>query len=211
MIYFITDGNFTKIGVSNDVTRRLKELQTSNAKELSILKTIEGEYVLESKLHDFFSVYNVHGEWYKLPKHVLNRFENNILKYKEDHNKLIKYIDDRIELNKVVKGNTPAIVDYIMKQMADRKYVSSALMASVLGITKEVVRVIVNRLGVSEHIVKHNNKVMAREAFLSNEAKYKRANKGKRGNNKTHTFKKRRNKTKVEMQKSRYEQNKVVG
>jgi Meiotically Up-regulated Gene 113 (MUG113) protein len=70
-VYFITDGEYIKIGISNNVKSRLSGLQTSNPKKLSLLSSIEcpdstyaGE--LERTLHERFSESRASGEWFKL-------------------------------------------------------------------------------------------------------------------------------------------------
>lgn len=64
MVYFITDGRYTKIGVALDPEKRLRELQTGNPFKLSIAKVIDGSYEEEGKLHDMLHLYKINGEWY---------------------------------------------------------------------------------------------------------------------------------------------------
>ena len=68
VVYFITDGTYTKIGVSNNVNHRLSILQVANPLELSIVKTIESNtpYKLEAELHEKYKEYSIRGEWFKL-------------------------------------------------------------------------------------------------------------------------------------------------
>lgn len=70
-VYFITDGDFVKIGKANNVKKRLRILQTGNPKHLSIMKIIECEdctkaYEIESFLHKIMKPLRVNGEWYRL-------------------------------------------------------------------------------------------------------------------------------------------------
>ena len=67
-IYFISDGDGFIIGHSKHPEKRLKELQTANAKDLFIaylFKTNYG-YKLESALHRFMSHCKSRGEWHSL-------------------------------------------------------------------------------------------------------------------------------------------------
>ena len=64
MVYFITDGRYTKIGVTEDPKKRLKELQTGNPFKLSLAKVIDGSYEEEKQLHDMLHLYQINGEWY---------------------------------------------------------------------------------------------------------------------------------------------------
>ena len=70
-VYFITDGDYIKIGVANNLENRLSALQTSNAKELKILFSIpmkdkESAYALELFLHNTYKSKNVRGEWFDI-------------------------------------------------------------------------------------------------------------------------------------------------
>lgn len=71
-VYFISDGEFIKIGKSNNVERRLLELQTANPRKLKLLNTIKCEnetsaFALESFLHSILQSVHQNGEWFHLP------------------------------------------------------------------------------------------------------------------------------------------------
>ena len=66
MVYFITDGHYTKIGKANNPELRLLELQTGNAKRLSIKIKIDGGNEIERKLHKLFHRKRINGEWFLL-------------------------------------------------------------------------------------------------------------------------------------------------
>lgn len=71
MVYFITDGIFTKIGVTQHIEARLVELQVGNARTLSVIRVFPGEFELERKAHSLFKPYRVKGEWFDIPAHLL--------------------------------------------------------------------------------------------------------------------------------------------
>jgi predicted GIY-YIG superfamily endonuclease len=103
MIYFITDNNgFIKIGVTDDLEARLKQLQTGNPHRLSVIRTISTrqirkytDYEVENALHFHFRKYNAdkennNSEWFesvpvlkllKLNDEELNQWLNSELKY----------------------------------------------------------------------------------------------------------------------------------
>jgi hypothetical protein len=65
MIYFITDGEYIKIGYTRMYPiARLKELQTGNPKPLKLLATMVGGLSLEKELHNKFKPYKAQGEWF---------------------------------------------------------------------------------------------------------------------------------------------------
>lgn len=81
-IYFITDGEFVKIGSAERPEQRLRDLQIANARELKILFTIPiykirgGHYQracieVETYLQKGFGANHIRGEWYD----ILNRID----------------------------------------------------------------------------------------------------------------------------------------
>jgi len=69
MVYFVlAQGcNKVKIGVTSNVHKRLLTLSSYCPFPLRLLGTIEAglAYDLESSLHEKFSEFKVHGEWYE--------------------------------------------------------------------------------------------------------------------------------------------------
>jgi hypothetical protein len=65
-VYFISDGRYTKIGISANVRRRLRTLQTSNPKPLRVVATLSGGSTLEKQLHERFKTRRIQGEWFDL-------------------------------------------------------------------------------------------------------------------------------------------------
>lgn len=74
MIYFITDGTYTKIGYTgNDTTLRLSTLQTGNPNKLELLFSVEGDAKAEKLMHEHFKEYRHNGEWFLLDTNVMNK------------------------------------------------------------------------------------------------------------------------------------------
>lgn len=70
-VYFISDGEFIKIGKADNVEVRLKQLQTSNAKPLFIIGYIQCKNSTsalrkENIIHRDFSKKKTNGEWFKI-------------------------------------------------------------------------------------------------------------------------------------------------
>lgn len=93
MVYFITDGIFTKIGKADDVNKRLKELQTGNPKKLQIKLSIEGGETEEKKLHKVFHRRRMVGEWF-------------IIDFDYDEEFILEIIDLKFENIKVFRTDT---------------------------------------------------------------------------------------------------------
>lgn len=83
-VYFVTDGEFIKVGVAKLFARRLMELQISSPRELKPLCVcIFDDYIwakrYEKALHDYFADKHIRGEWFKID-------ENDIKTAKETLN-----------------------------------------------------------------------------------------------------------------------------
>lgn len=84
-LYLIRD-EFTayiKIGISLNPNKRIKELQTGNSNQLTLLYSIQTEYYmkLESTLHRHYKYLNITNEWFDLSINELNEIESVIDKY----------------------------------------------------------------------------------------------------------------------------------
>lgn len=73
-VYFVSDGRYVKIGVSKDVFRRVRNMQTGNSSSLKIIYVIKthAPYLIEYALHQILKNKCVIGEWYD----ILDLFEN---------------------------------------------------------------------------------------------------------------------------------------
>lgn len=70
-VYFITDGEFVKIGIAEDVQKRLAGIQTGNPRKVSVLfsipvKSVKAARVLERQLHNAYSEFAKCGEWFDI-------------------------------------------------------------------------------------------------------------------------------------------------
>ncbi len=67
-LYIITDGESYKVGLAKNINNRLKNLQTSNAKKLSVYRDVivpdaQARYI-EKCIHDRLKKYRLQGEWF---------------------------------------------------------------------------------------------------------------------------------------------------
>ena len=77
IVYFVTDGNFVKIGLSNSNSfkSRISGIQTGNAMPIRILfcyrmRSEETAWV-ESYLHHYFSEFRLMGEWFNIKDFIV--------------------------------------------------------------------------------------------------------------------------------------------
>ncbi len=70
-IYLISDSEYVKVGISKFPRRRLKQLQTSNARTLELLKSIpvDNPESVEATIHGLLRERGAHirGEWFTIP------------------------------------------------------------------------------------------------------------------------------------------------
>ena len=81
LLYLISDGEFTKIGVTTDTTfNRLKTLQTANARKLycefSII--VDNATKIERDLHKRYKSKRLMGEWFNLSKRDIKNIKNKL-------------------------------------------------------------------------------------------------------------------------------------
>ena len=69
VVYVIQAGNtdFYKIGVTTNVDRRIKELQTGSPHALRIVRTQEGNIQTEQELQKKYVEYKTRNEWFEFP------------------------------------------------------------------------------------------------------------------------------------------------
>lgn len=77
-VYFISDGEFVKIGVAASLTSRIRELQTGNPRKLFAMYVIEANsqkdaLKIENELHDLFFDVRCIGEWFDINDEEIKR------------------------------------------------------------------------------------------------------------------------------------------
>lgn len=70
-VYFISDGEFIKIGATNNIKERLSDIQVGNARPLKVILKIpviskNAAHQVEGKLHGIFNSYRKKGEWFDI-------------------------------------------------------------------------------------------------------------------------------------------------
>lgn len=78
-VYLVKSENgLYKIGVSNNVERRIKQLQTGSPDKIIMIDKFLSDYPfkVESTLHRINNIDNISGEWYSLDENTVNNFHN---------------------------------------------------------------------------------------------------------------------------------------
>ncbi len=85
MVYFVSQGNKVKIGFTNNIKQRMKNIKTSSPLSLKLLGTIDGDRNVEKELHLKFHQYRLSGEWFL--------WSDEIKDYINQHNQIDVWID----------------------------------------------------------------------------------------------------------------------
>jgi hypothetical protein len=65
-LYFIRCGDYIKIGSTDNVERRIKDLANANPYPVEIIKVMLNQGYLESKYHEQYRDKRIHGEWFNM-------------------------------------------------------------------------------------------------------------------------------------------------
>lgn len=102
MRVYENDGSVSyKIGYTkNDPKKRIPQLQTGNKNKIEILETFWSEYStrLEATLKSRFKIYNESGEWFNLPKEIVDDFISICESYENNFKIILKentYLQDK--------------------------------------------------------------------------------------------------------------------
>ena len=84
-VYFISCGEFVKIGCAVSVKERLKSVQTGCPYPLAIVGAFESGYMglTEQRVHEMFETYHYRGEWYKNVRQIKEFAVANTIQYLE--------------------------------------------------------------------------------------------------------------------------------
>lgn len=89
-VYLLKTENHHKIGIANDVHKRISQLQTGNSSEIKLVTFYESPYAnkIEKALHNRYSYAKKEGEWFTLGIEE----EVNFIKYCQQIENNIKFL-----------------------------------------------------------------------------------------------------------------------
>lgn len=87
-----TSDNIYKIGVTKDVDKRIKQLQTGSTEKITLVDKFLSEYPfkLESYFHYKYKDNKVNGEWFYLSEENLNDFQKDCSSFEHNYKCLTK-------------------------------------------------------------------------------------------------------------------------
>jgi predicted GIY-YIG superfamily endonuclease len=64
----LSENSYYKIGVTKNINKRIKQLQTGNAEKIFLINSYESKYAhkIEKALHNFYFDKKKHNEWFEL-------------------------------------------------------------------------------------------------------------------------------------------------
>jgi mRNA-degrading endonuclease YafQ of YafQ-DinJ toxin-antitoxin module len=65
-LYFIKCGEYIKIGSTDNIDRRVKDLRNSNPYPVELIMSMVGQGHREADYHELYKEHRVHGEWFKM-------------------------------------------------------------------------------------------------------------------------------------------------
>ena len=179
MVYFISDGTYTKIGKSKNPLNRIKDLQTSNAKLLSFTHLFDVKDKYETVLHNLFKSYKSesNNEWFNLNEVDINSIIlgslKNIPKFADVSLATFKAtqlnsimskskvkLDSNISLN-VNNDNIKLLIEDIKFCLSNKKTtrISYHKYITLYNFTKEQISFFVKSARLNKLVANHNNKI----------------------------------------------------
>lgn len=173
MIYFITDGIYTKIGQSENVSRRLFELQTGNAHKLKVSIVISDAITTERKWHKIFSSYKTaaDNEWFNITNEQINielnkRFSQEQLTSYEKYtvecvgqNNFKSILDIKINTKTIKKIHNKLITTDVNEWLVNKKHspITYEYLCNKFEMTVDEIKSILKKDNLLEKMMRHNS------------------------------------------------------
>ena len=75
----LSESGYYKIGYTNNINKRIKELSTGNAEEITLIAKYTSKYYkqVENYLHNIYNFKRIRGEWFNLDIEDEIKFADN--------------------------------------------------------------------------------------------------------------------------------------
>jgi hypothetical protein len=167
MVYFVSDGIYTKIGKSKTPLNRIKELQTSNANKLFFTHLFDVEYKTDSN-NEWFDLRNVNieniliGNLFKIPQFIdIKLAEFKALQFNSKVNKTFKQNQNIPNTDSCDKSKIKLLLDDIKHCLKNKKNTRISYHKYIVdyGFTKEQISFFVKSARLNKLVAKHNNNI----------------------------------------------------
>jgi hypothetical protein len=180
MVYFVSDGIYTKIGKSKTPLNRIKELQTSNANKLFFTHLFDVKDKYEKTLHKLFKEYKTdsNNEWFdlrnvnienilignlfKIPQFIdIKLAEFKALQFNSKVNKTFKQNQNIPNTDSCDKSKIKLLLDDIKHCLKNKKNTRISYHKYIVdyGFTKEQISFFVKSARLNKLVAKHNNNI----------------------------------------------------
>ena len=180
MVYFISDGIYTKIGKSKNPLNRIKDLQTSNANKLFFTNLFDVKDKYEKVLHKLFKDFktNSNNEWFDLRdvnvESIVKGSLNNIPQFIDLKLAEFKASQFNSKLNHITKQNNSIPdtancskskikliledIEYCLKHKKNSRISYHKYIVD-YGFTKDQISFFVKSARLNKLVAKHNNNI----------------------------------------------------
>lgn len=180
MVYFISDGTYTKIGKSKTPLNRIKDLQTSNANKLFFTHLFDVKDKYEQTLHKLFKEYktNSNNEWFDLrninieniiigslksiPQFVDIKFaEFKASQFNTKQNQIFKQNQTIPNTEKCNESDIKKLLNDIKNHLETKKKIRISYHKYIIdyGFTKDQISFFVRSAKLNKLVAKHNNNI----------------------------------------------------
>lgn len=180
MVYFVSDGTYTKIGKSKTPLTRIKDLQTSNANKLFFTHLFDVKDKYEQTLHKLFKEYKTesNNEWFdlrdvdiskilignlfKIPQFLdikLSEFKASQFNMKSKE--VFKQNQNTPNTNNCNKNKIKLLLEDIQNCLKNKKNIRISYHKYMVdyGFTKEQISFFVKSARLNKLVAKHNNNI----------------------------------------------------
>lgn len=180
MVYFISDGTYTKIGKSKNPYSRIKDLQTSNPNKLFFTHLFDVKDKYEKVLHKLFKEFktNSNNEWFDLrnvniesvivgslkniPQFVDIKFaEFKASQFNIKQNEVFRQNQNIPDVEKCNESNIKKLLNEVKNHLETKKKIRISYHKYIVdyGFTKEQISFFIKSARLNKLVMNHNNKI----------------------------------------------------
>lgn len=115
MIYFISNGEHIKIGLTIDSANTLRLLQEGSDRLLTLVHQIDANIEYETDIHNLFSKYRLLGTWYNLPDNYLEHISK--MEAGETHTGRVGLYQPNISIRREVGPTKAMILEHLLMKI----------------------------------------------------------------------------------------------
>ena len=159
MIYFLqqSDNGPIKIGKTDNLKNRIRELRNASPYSLNLLKTIPGNN--ERKYHFKFKKYQIKGEWFEPSEELLKFIDTNKLTINEKQKSILQSKLKECLISEILKSSKLSLVDSVSIILGLQSKSINDL-ATEAGVTRQAIYMVLNGKRNSANIKKTISKAL---------------------------------------------------